>query len=94
MTRFGRSVESQVVDAVTARFEGGGPSHVTVRGVSLGVSEPSATSDSDMPQWAAAETERDWRSRYARRPGASCCSGPRSRGSTKIRGVKVADIDG
>ena len=38
LARFGRTVASQVVDAVSARLEGGGGSHVTVGGQRLGLS--------------------------------------------------------
>ena len=38
LARFGRTVASQVVDAVSARLEGGGGSHVTVGGQRLGQS--------------------------------------------------------
>ena len=38
LTRFGRTVASQAVDAIGARFEGGGGSHVTVAGMRLNAS--------------------------------------------------------
>ena len=55
ITRFGRTVGSQVVDAVTARFEGRGRSHVTVGGTTLGGLGPDHAERSDWNDW---ETER------------------------------------
>ena len=53
ITRFGRTVGSQVVDAVTARFEDRGRSYVTVGGVSLGGSRPIPAEPSDWNTWEA-----------------------------------------
>ena len=50
-TRFGRTVGSQVVDAVTARFEDGGRSHVTVGGMGLAGSGPYPVERSDWNEW-------------------------------------------
>ena len=65
MVRFGRTVGSQVVDALSARLDGGGSSHVTVAGINVmgqsGV-EPEANADDPfgLPAWAAnAEREAD-----------------------------------
>ena len=65
MVRFGRTVGSQVVDALSARLDGGGSSHVTVAGINVmgksGV-EPEADADDPfgLPVWAAnAEREAD-----------------------------------
>ena len=61
MVRFGRTVGSQVVDALTARLEGGGGSHVTVGGINLsgapGV-EPEADDPFGLPEWAK-QTRRE-----------------------------------
>ena len=61
MVRFGRTVGSQVVDALTARLEGGGGSHVTVDGINLsgapGV-EPEADDPFGLPEWAK-QTRRE-----------------------------------
>ena len=57
MVRFGRTVGSQVVDALTQRLDGAGASHVTVAGIDLaggsGV-EPVADEDDPfgLPEWA------------------------------------------
>ena len=51
ITRFGRTVGSQVVDAVTARFEDGGRSHVTVGGMGLAGSGPYPVERSDWNEW-------------------------------------------
>ena len=65
MVRFGRTVGSQVVDALTQRLDGAGGSHVTVAGINMigesGV-EPEAESDDPfgLPEWAKnAEREAD-----------------------------------
>ena len=65
MVRFGRTVGSQVVDALSARLDGGGSSHVTVAGINVmgksGV-EPEADADDPfgLPAWATnAEREAD-----------------------------------
>ena len=50
-TRFGRTVGSQVVDAVTARFENDGHSHVTVGGMGLAGSGPYPVERSDWNEW-------------------------------------------
>ena len=63
MVRFGRTVGSQVVDALTARLEGGASSHVTVGGINLtgapGV-EPEAEAEDPfgLPEWAK-QTRRE-----------------------------------
>ena len=62
ITRFGRTVGSQVVDAVTARFEGGTSAHVTVGGMSLGGSGLSGADPADRPAWAL-ESEQGERTR-------------------------------
>ena len=51
ITRFGRTVGGQVVEAVTARFEDDGHSHVTVGGMSLGSSGPYPAGRSDWNEW-------------------------------------------
>ena len=51
ITRFGRTVGSQVVDAVTARFEDDDRSHVTVGGMSLAGSGPYPVERSDWNEW-------------------------------------------
>ena len=56
ITRFGRTVGSQVVDAVTARFENGGGSHVTVGGVSLG---GSGSPPAEISAWNEWDTGRE-----------------------------------
>ena len=65
MVRFGRTVGSQVVDALNARLDGAGGSHVTVAGINLvgesGV-EPAIEDDDPfgLPAWAKnAEREAD-----------------------------------
>ena len=67
MVRFGRTVGSQVVDALNARLDGAGGSHVTVAGINLigapGL-EPQAEDDDPFghPEWAKnAEREADAR---------------------------------
>ena len=66
MVRFGRTVGSQVVDALNARLDGAGGSHVTVAGINLigapGL-EPQAEDDPfGHPEWAKnAEREADAR---------------------------------
>ena len=63
MLRFGRTVGSQVVDALTQRLEGAGGSHVTVAGINLAGAkgdEPTLT-DGDpfgLPAWAI-DAERE-----------------------------------
>ena len=57
MVRFGRTVGSQLVDALNARLEGAGGSHVTVAGINvIGASglEPEAEDDDPfgLPEWA------------------------------------------
>ena len=57
MVRFGRTVGSQVVDALTARLEGGQGSHLTVAGIPLmgtTAKEPEAQDDDPfaLPEWA------------------------------------------
>ena len=67
ITRFGRTVGSQVVDAVTSRFESASESHVTIGGQSIGVSELFEGADTpvfeDLRQWAEGdENDRaEWR---------------------------------
>ena len=56
ITRFGRTVGSQVVDAVTGRFEDGDRSHLTVGGVSLSGQRPFPVEQWD---WNTSETELD-----------------------------------
>ena len=56
MVRFGRTVGSQMVDALTARLDGAGASHVTVAGINLiggSGAEPQADGDPfGLPAWA------------------------------------------
>ena len=57
MVRFGRTVGSQVVDALNARLEGSGGSHVTVAGINVigAPGEEPALTDEDpfgLPEWA------------------------------------------
>ena len=65
MVRFGRTVGSQVVDALSARLDGAGGSHVTVAGINvIGApgEEPTLTDDDPfgLPEWAKnAEREAD-----------------------------------
>ena len=65
MVRFGRTVGTQVVDALTQRLDGAGGSHVTVAGINLiGAKgeEPTLTDDDPfgLPEWAKnAEREAD-----------------------------------
>ena len=63
MVRFGRTIGSQVVDALTARLEGGASSHVTVGGINLtgapGVEpEGEAEDPFGLPEWAK-QTRRE-----------------------------------
>ena len=51
IARFGRMVGSQVVDAVTARFDDGGHSRVTVGGMSLGGEERFPTERFEWNEW-------------------------------------------
>ena len=57
MVRFGRTVGSQVVDALTQRLDGAGASHVTVAGINItggaGI-EPEIEDDDPfgLPEWA------------------------------------------
>ena len=58
MVRFGRTVGSQIVDAVGARLDGGHETHVTVGGISLTGAGTETTGDTTrlgLPEW---ETER------------------------------------
>ena len=63
MVRFGRTVGSQVVDALNARLEGAGGSHVTIAGINVvgapGV-EPELEDEDPfgLPEWAK-DTERE-----------------------------------
>ena len=65
IARFGRTVGTQVVDALTQRLDGAGGSHVTVAGINLiGAKgeEPTLTDDDPfgLPEWAKnAEREAD-----------------------------------
>ena len=63
MVRFGRTVGSHVVDALTGRLEEAGGSHVTVGGVRLGGSgtepEPQAEDPFGLPAWAMKEADDD-----------------------------------
>ena len=59
ITRFGRTVGSQVVESVTARFESDGRSHVTLGGVGLGGSGQYPTALSDRDAWDTA-TQRSF----------------------------------
>ena len=65
MLRFGRTVGSQVVDALTQRLDGGGASHVTVAGINItdGTGFEPEIEDDDpfgLPEWAKnAEREAD-----------------------------------
>ena len=57
MVRFGRTVGSQVVDALSGRLEGGRGSHLTVAGIPLGgtpAREPAPKTDDPfaLPEWA------------------------------------------
>ena len=57
MVRFGRTVGSQVVDALSGRLEGGRGSHLTVAGIPLGgtpAREPAPKTDDPfaLPKWA------------------------------------------
>ena len=67
ITRFGRTVGSQVIDAVTSRFESATDSHVTVGGQRIGMSELFEGADTpvfeDLRQWAEGdENDRaEWR---------------------------------
>ena len=67
MVRFGRTVGSQVVDALTQRLEGAGASHVTVAGINvIGGPGPEPQAEDDdpfgLPEWAKnAEREADAR---------------------------------
>ena len=67
MIRFGRTVGSQVVDALNARLDGADGSHVTVAGINLvgaKSEEPTLTDDDPfgLPEWAIdAEREADTR---------------------------------
>ena len=67
MVRFGRTVGSQAVDAVTARLDGGGAPHVRVAGVGLlGQAQglPDETDADDpfaLPQWASTVREPESR---------------------------------
>ena len=67
MVRFGRTVGSQVVDALTQRLEGAGASHVTVAGIDvIGGPGPEPQAEDDdpfgLPEWAKnAEREADAR---------------------------------
>ena len=60
MIRLGRTVGTQLVDAVSSRIDGGGPSHVTVAGMRLtGGAGPEEPDDADalgLPEWTASET--------------------------------------
>ena len=58
ITRFGRTVGSQVVDAVTARFEGGTSAHVTVGGMSLDGTSLAGADPSRWPEWASESEQR------------------------------------
>ena len=58
ITRFGRTVGSQVVDAVTARFEGGTSPHVTVGGMSLDGTSLAGADPSRWPEWASESEQR------------------------------------
>ena len=51
IARFGRTVGSQVVEAITARFDDGGPSRVTVGGMSLGGSDYFPTQRFESNEW-------------------------------------------
>ena len=68
MVRFGRTVGSQVVDALTQRLEGAGGSHVTVGGIPL-TGAPGAVPEAEpddpfgLPEWATrAQREESARS--------------------------------
>ena len=61
MVRFGRTVGGQVVDAVTARLDGNGGSHVTIGGVPLmgepgGMPEDEGDDPFGLPDWATKST--------------------------------------
>ena len=58
ITRFGRTVGSQVVDAVTARLEGGTSAHVTVGGMSLDGTSLAGADPSRWPEWASESEQR------------------------------------
>ena len=64
MVRFGRTVGSHVVDALTERLDGAAGSHVTVGGVRLGggpAAEPETETDDAfaLPAWATSTREAD-----------------------------------
>ena len=58
ITRFGRTVGSQVVDAVTARLDGATGSHVTVGGMSLDGTSLAGADPSRWPEWANESEQR------------------------------------
>ena len=58
MVRFGRTVGSQVVDAITGRFEGNDTPHVTVGGMNLGMPDPAQARESNLPKLAAEMARR------------------------------------
>ena len=60
LARFGRTVAVQAVDAVAARLDGGGGTHVTVGGIALG-GVPGA--GRDIEAWADREVRPTWRRR-------------------------------
>ena len=71
MVRFGRTVGSQVVDALTERLDGAAGSHVTVGGVRLGggpAVEPQAEADDPfaLPAWATTTREAETRTMRGR----------------------------
>ena len=77
MVRFGRTVGSQVVDALSARLDGGDASHVTVGGINLvgAKGEDPTLTDGDrfgLPEWAIdAEREADVTDHHRRRSAAA-----------------------
>ena len=82
MVRFGRTVGSQVVDALTQRLDDARGSHVTVAGINVigesGV-EPEAKDDDPfgLPEWANnAEREADAANHHRRRHFAAKCVPP------------------
>ena len=58
ITRFGRTVGSQVVDAVTSRFEGASGSHVTVGGMRFDDAGLAGADPVDRSEWAMESEQR------------------------------------
>ena len=60
LARFGRTVATQVVDAVTSRLEDGGGSHVTLGGRRLGGATPDAGALREAEARERSEGLSDW----------------------------------